>query len=899
MGARQLDKVYNPEVVEERWSNYWLEKGLFRADVDSRKPPFSMVIPPPNITGSLHMGHALNNTIQDIVARYKRMRGFNVLWLPGTDHAGIATQHVVEKQLLQEGLDRHKLGRERFIERVWRWKEESGGAIINQLKRLGCSCDWTRLRFTMDEGLSRAVREVFVRLYREGLIYRGDYIINWCPRCLTALSDLEVEHEEMEGNLYYIEYPLKKVQGSRFKVQKTITVATTRPETMLGDTAVAVNPDDKRYKAFIGKVLILPLMGREIPIIADSTVDMEFGTGAVKVTPAHDFADFEMALRHRLEAVKIMDMEGRMNENAGPYKGLDRFTCRQRVIEDLRGLGLLRKVERYRLYLGHCYRCRTVVEPTLSRQWFVRVKTMAEPAIKAAVDGRTRFVPKGWENTYFDWMRNIRDWCISRQIWWGHRIPAWYCEQCDYVTVSVDEPDVCGGCGHPSIQQETDVLDTWFSSALWPFSTLGWPEETREMKIFYPTSVLVTGFDIIFFWVARMMMMGIKFMGDVPFKDVYIHALVRDALGQKMSKSRGNVIDPLMMMDRYGTDAFRFTLAAMAAQGRDIRLAEERIEGYRNFCNKIWNLARFTLMNLGCEMWDVGCGENLPPTPHLPSPTSYTLADKWLITRLNKTIEEVTKGIEEYRFNDSAGAIYQFIWHELCDWYVEIIKSDLKGEKGEERKRITQALLLKVLKDALKLLHPFMPFITEEIWSYLPGGDEFIMLSSFPEAGEVYPDAQEFARIMDVIRAIRNVRTEMHIPPGSDIDVIATSEDPYARGLLAKGEGYIKALAKASVRVSPGERPKDAVSVVVGDIEVFVPLKGVIDLDEEEGRLKREMEKVDKELSALEIRLSNEDFLKKAPQEIVAKERDRHDALLKKKAILEEGLKRIGRVKAG
>lgn len=894
MGTRQLDKVYNPKVVEGRWSNYWLGKGLFRADVDSRKPPFSMVIPPPNITGSLHMGHALNNTIQDIIARYKRMRGFNVLWLPGTDHAGIATQHVVEKQLLQEGLDRHKLGRERFIERVWRWKEESGGAIINQLKRLGCSCDWTRLRFTLDEGLSWAVREVFVRLYREGLIYRGDYIINWCPRCLTALSDLEVEHEEVDGNLYYIEYPFKGqtiINRLRSKV-KGLTVATTRPETMLGDTAVAVNPDDKRYKALIGKVLTLPLIGREIPILADSAVDMEFGTGAVKVTPAHDFADFEIALRHNLEAIKTMDMEGRMNENAGSYKGLDRFICRDNVIDDLKGLGLLKKVERYRLYLGHCYRCRTVVEPTLSRQWFVRVKAMAEPAIKAAVDGRTRFIPKGWENTYFDWMRNIRDWCISRQIWWGHRIPAWYCEQCDHVTVSVDEPDVCERCGSPSIQQETDVLDTWFSSALWPFSTLGWPEETKDLKLFYPTSVLVTGFDIIFFWVARMMMMGIKFMGDVPFKDVYIHALVRDALGQKMSKSRGNVIDPLMMMDRYGTDAFRFTLASMAVQGRDIRLSEERIEGYRNFCNKIWNLARFTLMNIQGS----GAGRHAFQGQ---GGIEYTLADRWILTRLNNTIKEVTEGIEGYRFNDATNSIYQFIWHELCDWYVEVIKPDLKGEKGEERKGITQALLLRVLKDALKLLHPIMPFITEEIWSYLPGGDESIMLSSFPEGGEAYPDAQGFARIMDVIRAIRNVRTEVNIPPGREIEVIAQSEDPYARGLLAKGEGYIKALAKASVRVFSGERPKDAVSVVVGDIEIFMPLKDVIELDEEEGRLKREMEKVDKELSSLQIRLSNEDFLKKAPQEIVAKERDRQEVLLKRKTKLETGLERIRTIKGG
>ncbi|OGP31150.1 MAG: valine--tRNA ligase, partial [Deltaproteobacteria bacterium GWC2_42_11] len=562
MDKKELDKVYNPKTVEDKWLKSWLDRNLFFADVSSEKPRFSMVIPPPNITGSLHIGHALNNTLQDILARYKRMKGFNVLWLPGTDHAGIATQNVVERQLAAEGLDRHKIGREKFIERVWKWKEESGGIIVNQLKKLGASCDWSRLRFTMDEGLSRAVKEVFVRLYNEGLIYRGDYIINWCPRCHTALSDLEVETEETDGNLYYIKYPLKDGK-------KTITVATTRPETMLGDTAVAVNSEDNRYKNLIGKTLILPLIEREIPIIADSTVDMEFGTGAVKITPSHDFNDFETARRHNLRYLKVMDLEGRMSENAGRYKGMDRFACRKKVVEDLKELNLLNRIEKYKINLGRCYRCKTVVEPTESKQWFVRIKPIAEPAIKAVEDGRTRFIPKNWDNTYFDWMRNIRDWCISRQIWWGHRIPAWYCEQCDHITVSVNEPELCSGCGSPSIQQETDVLDTWFSSALWSFSTLGWPGDTEELKTFYPTSTLVTSFDIIFFWVARMMMMGLKFMGDVPFRDVYIHALVRDAEGQKMSKSKGNVIDPLIMMEKYGTDAFRFTLASMAAQGRD------------------------------------------------------------------------------------------------------------------------------------------------------------------------------------------------------------------------------------------------------------------------------------------------------------------------------------------
>lgn len=889
MDKKELDKVYNPKTVEDKWAKFWLDKNLFHADADSERPAFSMVIPPPNITGSLHIGHALNNTLQDVLARYKRMKGFNVLWLPGTDHAGIATQNVVERMLANEGTDRHKIGREKFIERVWKWKEESGGTIINQLKRLGASCDWSRLRFTMDDGLSKAVKEVFVRLYNEGLIYRGDYIINWCPRCHTALSDLEVETEEIDGNLYFIDYPVK---GSK----KKITVATTRPETMLGDTAVAVNPEDKRYKSLIGKTIILPLIEREIPIIADSTVDMEFGTGAVKITPSHDFNDFETAKRHKIPYVKVMDLEGRMNENAGAYKGMDRFACRKKVIEDLKELGLLQKIEKYKINLGHCYRCKTVVEPTESKQWFVKIKPLAEPAIKAVEDGRTRFIPKNWENTYFEWMRNIRDWCISRQIWWGHRIPAWYCEQCDFITVSVEEPKVCAKCKSPEIQQETDVLDTWFSSALWPFSTLGWPNDTKELKRFYPTGALVTSFDIIFFWVARMLMMGLKFRNDAPFKDVYIHALIRDAEGQKMSKSKGNVIDPLVMMEKYGTDAFRFTLAAMAAQGRDIKLAEERIEGYRNFANKIWNLARFTLMNLE--------GFNSHLTSHI---SHLSLADKWILTRLNKTIEAVTNGIDEYSFNDAANAVYQFIWHELCDWYIELIKPDLRGDNGEGRKQTAQAVLLNVLQDCLKLLHPFMPFITEEIWATLPAAKDSILLSKFPEIGEktIFKDDEEkMNRLMDVIKAIRNIRSEMNIPPSANIEVICHTADNGGGLLLRDGEGYIKNLARVSDfrplidtvrgRLQTSDfKPKDAASAVIGGIEIFVPLKGLINIDEETARLEKEMDKVLKEILGLEKRLSNKDFIAKAPEEVVAKDKARLDELIQKKEKIEQGIKRL------
>ncbi len=881
MGKKILAKVYEPGAVEEKWSGWWIEKKLFTPERDSKKPAFVMVIPPPNITGSLHLGHALNNTLQDIMARYKRMRGYNVLWLPGIDHAGIATQNVVEKQLLDEGLDRHKLGRDLFLERVWKWKEESGGLILNQLKLLGASCDWTRLRFTMDEGLSKAVREVFVRLYNEGLIYRANYIINWCPRCLTALSDLEVEHDETEGSLWHIEYPLKDATGG-------VTVATTRPETMLGDVAVAVNPDDPRYKKLVGKTLQLPLAERDIPVIADSAVDMEFGTGALKITPAHDFNDFEIAKAHGLTSVRVMDLEALMNENAGKYSGMDRFSARKKVVEDLKGRGLVKKIEPYKLIVGSCYRCRTVVEPTLSKQWFVKVGPLAKPAIRAVEAGKTKFVPRMWENTYFDWMRNIRDWCISRQIWWGHRIPAWHCKGCENITVAMEEPKVCQGCGSSEIGQDPDVLDTWFSSALWPFSTLGWPERTKDLKLFYPTTALFTSFDIIFFWVARMIMMGLKFMGKVPFNEVYIHALIRDARGQKMSKSRGNVIDPLVMMDKYGTDALRFTLAVFAAQGRDIKFSEERIEGYRNFANKLWNLARFALMNIN----EVSAAE--------PDPEKYNAADKWIITRLGVCTEGVGAGFEGYEFDSAARSVYRFLWHELCDWYVELVKPDLRGELGEDRRAVTGGVLLKVIKDTLKMLHPFMPFITEEIFSFLPGAKTSIMNTAFPKKEKVWPEeASGMETVMDIIRAVRNIRTEMNIPPTAPLECMCFCENSALAQEILKGEGYIKNLARVqTLTVSKdGERPKSAaLAIAKGDasrVEVFVPLKGFVDFERETKRLTRELEKVLKESEAVKKKVANEGFLKKAPPEIVEKERLKLEGLIEKKVKIEAGLERI------
>ena len=880
------EKVYNPQKVEEKWYQFWEDKNLFRADEGSVRPPFCIVIPPPNVTGSLHMGHALNNTLQDVLARYKRMDGFNVLWLPGTDHAGIATQNVVEKQLAEEGTNRHKLGREAFVERVWKWKQEFGGQIIKQLKKLESSCDWSRERFTMDEGLSLAVKEVFVRLYREGLIYRGDYIINWCPRCQTALSDLEVEHEQEQGHLYYIKYPLEDSK-------EYLVVATTRPETMLGDTGVAVHPEDKRYMKFIGENVILPLMNRRIPVIADGYVTQEFGTGALKVTPAHDANDFEIGRRHGLDVIRVIDDAGKMNTQAGRYAGQQRFQCRKEVVKDLNDLNLLKKIEPFLHNVGHCYRCKTVIEPMVSKQWFVRAETLARPAIEAVQKRATGIIPSVWESTYFEWMNNIRDWCISRQIWWGHRIPAWYCSDCGEVTVSVQPISQCATCASSRVEQEQDVLDTWFSSALWPFSTLGWPEKTKDLEVFYPTSVLVTGFDILFFWVARMMMMGIKFMGDVPFKDVYIHALVRDADGQKMSKSRGNVVDPLVVIEKFGTDAFRFTLSAFAAQGRDVRLSEERLAGYRNFANKIWNASRFTLSNL--PGYD----------PHrAPGKMELTLADRWIISRVNRTIGEVRQGLDSYKFNEAASAIYQFLWHEFCDWYIELIKPVLYQEKDPEQKWVAQNILVRVLDIALRLLHPFMPFITEEIWQLLPGNEGSIMVAEFPKVqeGEVQPETEaEMGLVMGVIGAIRNLRSELNLPPSKTVEVILHSEKEDALDPLRMNRVYIESLAhtgKISFQ-SAGEKPKAAAAAIVEEIEVFLPLKGLINLDDEEKRIKKEISKVEEEMTRTNLKLHNEEFLGKARLEAVEKEKGKARTLAEKGAKLQEGLERVQGWKKG
>ncbi len=890
MASNVLDKSYNPHQVEEKWYRYWLDRGYFRANEDSEEEAYSIVIPPPNVTGSLHIGHALNNTLQDILIRFKRMQGYNVLWMPGTDHAGIATQNVVEKQLLAEGLDRHALGREKFIERVWKWKAQSGGTIIGQLKKLGASCDWSRERFTMDEGLSEAVKEVFIRLYQEGLIYRGHYIINWCPRCQTALSDLEVEHQEILGKLYHLKYPFKK--GGRF-----VVVATTRPETVLGDTAVAVNPEDKRYQAVIGETILLPVINREIPIIADPYVDTEFGTGALKITPAHDLNDFEIGLSHGLPQIKVIDEGGRMNENAGPYRGMDRFECRKQIVEDFEKDGVLIKIEDYRHMVGHCYRCKTMVEPNLSLQWFVKTKPLAQEAISAVRDGRTRIIPELWEKTYFEWMENIRDWCISRQIWWGHRIPAWYCDSCGEVIVAKEIPTSCPKCGSDCLRPETDVLDTWFSSALWPFSTMGWPKETKELKRFYPTSVLVTGFDILFFWVARMMMMGLKFMNDVPFRDVYIHGLVRDERGEKYSKTRGNVVDPLELIDRFGADALRFTLAALTMPGSDLKLSEARTEGYRHFANKIWNASRFALMNLDdFKMSESHTVSNL---------SEYSIPDRWIRGRLNQVIREVQKALENYKFNEATYTLYQFIWHEFCDWYLELIKPYLYQDADKNRKAFTQETLLKVLDDMLRLLHPFMPFITEEIWQQLPLSKEggSIMMARFPRPDERFDDepiANEMSLVTEIITAIRNIRGEMNVPPGEQITALLRTKDSEIEKRVEENQSFIKNLAKVNeIRMGKGvERSSYNAFAVVRDMEIFIPMERSR-MEEEARRLQKEILKIEKEIAFVSKKLSNEQFLSRAPKDVVIQEKEKAMQYQSTQNKLEESLKKIKEVLSG
>ncbi len=865
-----LDKRFNPKDIEKKWYDVWLERGYFKAEAKSGKPSYCIVIPPPNVTGSLHIGHALDITLQDIMIRWKRMSGFNTLWLPGTDHAGIATQNVVEKALQSKGEDRHKLGREQFIARVWEWKKLYGGTIINQLKSMGASCDWSRERFTLDEGLSKAVKEVFVRLYEEGLIYRGDYIINWCPRCHTALSDLEVEHEDVKGKLWYIKYKFTHKTGY-------VTVATTRPETYLGDTAVAVNPDDKRYKDIIGKTVKLPVLNREIPVIADEFVDSTFGTGAVKVTPAHDPNDFEIAQRHNLPFIKIMTGDGKMTEEAGPYRGQDRFVCRKNVLNDLEDLGHLEKITDHDLAIGHCYRCKTVIEPYLSKQWFVKIKSLADEAVKAVRDGRVKIIPAGWENSYFDWMENIKDWCISRQIWWGHRIPVWYCRSCEEIIVSREAPSVCA-CGSDNLVQDEDVLDTWFSSALWPFSTLGWPDDTDELKTFYPTSVLITGFDILFFWVARMIMMGLKLMNTQPFDHVYIHALIRDAEGIKMSKSKGNVVDPLKMTDAYGTDAFRFTLAAYAAQGRDIKFNEKRVEGYGHFLNKIWNVARFISMNMKEE-------DQVLTLEELRSGDVFrtlTLADRWILSRLSDICVDVNKSLEDYRFNDFAGMLYQFTWHELCDWYVEMIKPELYGDDADAKK-VALSTLVHVFEVALSLLHPVMPFITEEIWQQLPArkdGDS-LCVRKYPDADSGIKDKEaedKMSVIMHVVEGIRSIRGELNIPPSLELKAMIKTLDS-VEDILNPNISYVMKLARAQeIKIGKDvQLPKNSATAIKPSMEIYVPIAGLIDVDAEINRLKKDFVKTEKELVFIKKKLMNEEFRSKAPKAVIEENQAKYD----------------------
>jgi valyl-tRNA synthetase len=857
-----LNKTYDPKQVEDKWYSYWEEKGFFRAEVDKEKEPFCVVIPPPNITGQLHMGHALDNTLQDIFVRWKRMQGYNTVWVPGTDHAGIATQARVEGHIrATEGRTREEIGREEFLKRTWAWKDEYGRQILNQLKKLGASLDWERERFTMDEGCSRAVREVFVRLFDKGLIYQGNYSVNWCPSCSTTLSDIEVEHEDEQGKLYHVRYPYS--DGSGF-----IQVATTRPETILGDTAVAVNPEDERYAHLLGQTVIVPLVDRAVPIIADDYVDQEFGTGMVKITPSHDPNDFEIGLRHNLPQVQVIGLDGMMTEEAGKYAGLDRYEARRQVVQDLDELGLLVKVEDHDHAVGHCYRCSTVVEPVVSKQWFVKMGPLAKPAIAAVENGEIRFIPERFTKHYLRWMENLRDWCISRQLWWGHRIPVWYCSDCGEVFASVDEPTQCRKCSSGNLEQDPDVLDTWFSSALWPFSTLGWPDQTEELEHFYPTSALITGFDIIFFWVARMIVMGYEFMGSKPFHDVLIHGLVRDALGRKMSKSLDNGVDPLDAIEEYGADALRFNLVIGVAPGNDLRYIPEKVEAYRNFANKIWNASRFALMNL----------EDFNSRKQNMGSLALTTADHWILSRYEFTAKEVTRFLERYDAGEGARVLYDFIWTELCDWYIELIKPRLYGRHGEESRYVAQYTLWYVLKGTLELLHPFMPFITEEIWQNLPHDGETIMLAPWPAPEGLSSPAAEKAMntLMSIITEIRAMRSEKSVPPGRKITAILQAA-PEAREILEQGRQDIMNLAGLETLTIEeiGKRPAQTLSSVVDGVNIFLPLAGMVDLEEEIARIEKDLAEARRELERAQSKLANEGFITKAPPQVVDKEREK------------------------
>ncbi len=878
-----ISKAFEPREAEPRLYSEWMENDYFRAEVDPEKEPYCIVMPPPNITGQLHMGHALDNTIQDILIRFKRMQGFSALWLPGTDHAAIATEARIVAAMKEEGIAKDDIGRDKFLERAWEWREKYGRRIVEQLKCLGSSCDWSRERFTMDDGLSEAVTEVFIRYYEKGLIYRGERIINWCPRCLTSISDAEVEYEEQDGHFWHLKYPLADGSGE-------LILATTRPETMLGDTAVAVHPEDERYAHLVGKYVILPLVNKKIPIIADEYVEKDFGTGVVKITPAHDPNDFEVGLRHDLPVVTVMTESAVMNENAGTYEGLDRYEARRRIVQDLKKLDLIHKIEPHKHNVGTCYRCDTVVEPRVSLQWFVKMKPLAEPAIAAVRKAETSFIPERFEKTYFNWMENIRDWCISRQLWWGHRIPAYYCADCGHINVSREKPDRCAKCAGENIAQDEDTLDTWFSSALWPFSTLGWPAQTGDLKFFYPTNVLVTAYDIIFFWVARMIFSGIENMGETPFKHVLIHGLIRDAEGRKMSKSLGNGIDPLEIVEKYGADALRYALVTGNAPGNDQRFQEEKIEAGRNFANKIWNAMRFVLMN--CPM-ELSFGD--------VDPSRYTLEDKWILSRLNKTVSEVTANLEKYEFGIALSKIYAFIWEEYCDWYIEIAKARLFDVENPSR---TEALFIlnHVLGEAMKLLHPFMPFLSEEVYGHLVVSSKplSVMIADWPQysEGSDFPEEEKFMTVlMDAVRSIRNVRTNLGVAPSRKSGAILVTESEEISRMFITGQPFLERLAAVSsveVRKDKTGIPSTAVAAVFSSGEFYLPLEDLIDIKKELERLGKEKDNLKQEIDRVDKKLSNEEFMGRAPSHIVQAERDKREKFIRMYSGIEERITLLG-----
>ena len=871
---KELAKQYNPKEVESRIYSNWMEAGYFRPECDPDKTPYTIVMPPPNITGQLHMGHALDMSLQDVIIRLKRMQGYSALWLPGTDHASIATEARIVETMREEGITKDDIGREGFLERAWKWKEQYGGRIDEQLKYLGSSCDWSRERFTMDEGCSKAVLDVFCKLYEKGLIYRGERIINWCPHCRTSISDAEVEFEEQDGFFWHLRYPFS--DGSGY-----LELATTRPETLLGDTAVAVNPNDERYSGAVGKTVILPIVGREIPVVADDYVEMDFGTGVVKITPAHDPNDYEVGLRHDLEIINVLNEDGSVNENGGKYCGMDRYECRKQIVKDLEEGGFLVRVEPYKHNVGTCYRCGTTVEPRISKQWFVKMQPLAEPAIKAVEDGSVRFVPERFSKTYFNWMYNIKDWCISRQLWWGHRIPAYYCDDCGEVIVAKEQPDCCPKCGG-KVHQDEDTLDTWFSSALWPFSTLGWPEETEDLKYFYPTDTLVTGYDIIFFWVARMIFSGIEHMGEVPFRTVFIHGLVRDAQGRKMSKSLGNGIDPLDVIDEYGTDALRFMLASSVSPGNDMRYSDEKMIAARNFCNKMWNAGRFILMN------DV---DGVKPDT---LPAVLEIEDRWILTQLENVIQEVTANMDHFELGIAASKVYDFAWDVFCDWYVELAKLRLNSD-DEKRKQSCKQVLVYTFTRILQMLHPFMPFITEAIYEALPTSCESIMISRWPEFDSSLcfeEDTERFGKIMDIIKAVRAIRAEKNVQPSKLLDLSIETQETE---VFSAGSEFIKRLAKAAtVTVGTGFDIPDAVQAVTDSARALIPLSELVDREKELARLEKELKAVEKDMAGLEGRLSNPQFLSKAPENVVAGERDKLEKLTAKKAMILDSIGKLG-----